>query len=359
MTLGYWSPLPPAPTGVADYSSALLPFLRQHGHVQINVRGDVNLYHIGNNGLHAEIYRMAIQNPGIVVLHDAVLHHFFLGMLDRDEYIREFIYNYGEQSRQEAEDLWRQRSLSGADPRYFARPMIKRIASTALAVIVHNPAASRMVREHAPAARIVEVPHLFVAPPLPGASEVGELRRHLGLDPGKLLIGTFGHQRETKRLHVVLRAFERVRANALLLVSGEFVSKQFSKSIELLMDSPGIRRTGYLPPAEFWKYLAATDLCVNLRYPSAGESSGIAIQTMGIGKTVAMTNDDTIARFPSDACLRVNVGPSEEEELAGYISWLASKNAASMIGENAARYIAREHAPERAASAYWDVINKT
>jgi len=148
-------------------------------------------------------------------------------------------------------------------------------------------------------------------------------------------------------------------ANARLLVSGEFVSKQLATTFDLLLNRSGVLRTDYLPTGEFWKYLAAADLCVNLRYPSAGESSGIAIQTMGIGKAVAFTNDETIARIPADACLRINTGPAEEKELAEYIVWLAKTDAAAAIGRNAARYIASEHSPERAASAYWEVINKT
>src|ERR1700732_4810033 len=104
MKVGYFSPLPPAPTGVADYSAALLPLLRSFGAVEIapeeyDAVYDVNLYHIGNNGLHRDIYRRAITHPGVVVLHDAVLQHLLLGTLDQSEYVEEVVYNYGEPSR--------------------------------------------------------------------------------------------------------------------------------------------------------------------------------------------------------------------------------------------------------------------
>src|SRR4029077_11842764 len=83
MTAGYFAPLPPARTGVADYSATLLGALRQRGTVNVNAsRADVFLYHLGNNQLHREIYRRALARPGVVVLHDAVLQHFFLGWLD-------------------------------------------------------------------------------------------------------------------------------------------------------------------------------------------------------------------------------------------------------------------------------------
>jgi len=68
---------------VADYAAALLPALRKHGDVIVNSAGGaVDLYHLGNNGLHHGIYSLALDRPGVVVLHDAVLHHMLLGSLD-------------------------------------------------------------------------------------------------------------------------------------------------------------------------------------------------------------------------------------------------------------------------------------
>lgn len=361
MKVALYSPLPPAPTGVADYSAALLPYLQALGEIAPASPGaDVALYHIGNNALHREIYGRALRQPGVVVLHDAVLQHLLLGTLDAASYVEEFVYNYGEWSRDLGRELWRQRARSGADARYFQYPMLKRIASVSRAVIVHNPAAAAAVAQHAPQARLYQIPHLFVRPPLPDAVETLRFRRALGLDPRTLLVATFGHQRETKRLAPLLRAF-RCALNrgidARLLVSGGFVSRPFEQAIAPLLDHPAILRTGYLPESEFWKYAAATDLCVNLRYPSAGETSGVAIRLMGIGKAVVFTAGPAVERFPEDACLRVDAGPAEEEMLAGYIVWLArNREAAAAIGAKAAAYIAREHAPELAARKYWDVL---
>ena len=210
MKVGFFSPMPPAPTGVADYSETLLSWLRQLGAVEIAPETcDVALYHVGNNTLHREIYHRALTHPGVVVLHDAVLQHLLLGMLDANEYVEEFVYNYGETSRELGRELWEQRARSGADVRYFARPMLKRIATASRAIIVHNPAAAALVREHAPHAQVFEIPHLFQQPALPSPEETARFRAALGLKPETLLIGTFGHQRETKRLAVVLRAFQR------------------------------------------------------------------------------------------------------------------------------------------------------
>src|ERR1017187_8139903 len=162
MTAGFFSPLPPARTGVADYAAALLVELRRHGRIEVApARSDGALYHLGNNGLHAEIYRRGLASPGVVVLHDAVLNHFVLGQLSETEYVDEFVYNYGEWNRALGQDLWRARATSAADERYFRYPMLKRAAESARAVVVHNPAAAAAVTEHAAGARVGEIPHPF------------------------------------------------------------------------------------------------------------------------------------------------------------------------------------------------------
>src|SRR5689334_19769616 len=103
--------MPPARTGVADYARALLDRLRRHGAVEVNARrASIHLYHLGNNALHKAIYRRALARPGVAVLHDAVLHHFFLGSLAQSEYLDEFVFNYGEWHRDFARGMWRGRA---------------------------------------------------------------------------------------------------------------------------------------------------------------------------------------------------------------------------------------------------------
>ena len=116
--------MPPARTGVAEYAAALFEALAPRGPVRLNDAGaDICLYHIGNNHLHRAIYDRALRSPGVIVLHDAVLHHFLLGALSEEEYVREFAYNYGQWNNDTARRLWRNRARSGVDAEYFRYPM--------------------------------------------------------------------------------------------------------------------------------------------------------------------------------------------------------------------------------------------
>jgi len=361
--VGFFAPMPPAQTGVADYAEGLFRELRKTGDVRLNDgSAEVALYHIGNNHLHREIYKRAIEHPGVVVVHDAVLQHFFLGSLDEREYTDEFIFNYGEWMRGMAGELWRNRARSAADPRYFAYPMLKRIGERSLAVIVHNPAAAAAVDRHSPGARVFEIPHWFAPPTrFPDPIETLRFRAALGLGPRTLLVSVFGHMRESKRLPSIVRAMHDAwnqGADARLLIAGAFASSDLERAAGALLRDPRILRTGHLAEPDFWLHAAATDVCVNLRFPAACETSGIAIRLMGIGRAVVFTQGEEIARIPENACLRVEAGEAEEDMLARMVGWLArDREAAFEIGERAARHIGGEHGIEKVAKQYWEVMD--
>lgn len=356
--------MPPAPTGVADYAAALAGALGDLARVVVNPdrSSDVELYHLGNNQLHAAIYLRALDRPGVAVLHDTVLHHLFLGSLEEREYVDEFVYNYGEWSRELAIQLWRDRSRSAQDPRYFHHPMLRRITETSRRLVVHNPAAAAVVSSLAcgPDA-VIEIPHLFRQPELPPHQQVEDLRVRLGVPPGATLFGVFGYLRESKRLMSVLSAFADVRRDfpeATLLVAGRFVSPDLERAVEPLLQTAGVRRVGYVPDSEFWLHASAVDACINLRYPAAGETSGIGVRLMGIGKAVLVTSGDEYARVPETACIRIDPGPAETEMLADYMRWLASSSdIAREIGRRAAAHIASEHSLDRCARLYLEALS--
>jgi glycosyltransferase involved in cell wall biosynthesis len=360
---GFYSPLPPARTGVADYAAALLMELRRHGKVDIApTRCDIALYHLGNNALHASIYRRALEQPGVVVLHDSVLHHFLLGQLSAAAYVEEFVYNYGEWNRGLAHHLWRSRASSASDNRYFESPLLKRAAQRARAVVVHNPAAAAVVKAHAPAARIVEIPHLFQPPPMASLADRLRYRQSLGIAPGAYLFGVFGYLRESKRLIPTLQAFAEIRCKlpeTAMLVAGDFASRDLAQAAEPLLALPGVIRLPHLSEADFWLAAASVDACINLKYPAAGETSGIAIRLMGLGKPVILTDSPECARYPEDACVRVPAGAAESDSLRHHMLLLASlPEAATAIGENAAAHIRARHRLDSAASQYWELLTE-
>jgi glycosyltransferase involved in cell wall biosynthesis len=359
--VGFYSPLPPARTGVADYAATLLEALQPYGEIEVGPeKADVFLYHLGNNQIHREIYRRALARPGVVVLHDAVLQHLFLGSMTESEYVEEFTHNYGEWQRELARQLWRGRASSGFDARYYEYPMLKRVLEASRAVVVHNPAAARLVGRHCPSIPVIEIPHLFQRPELPAISEVLRFRQELEIPPRSFVFGVLGYLRESKRLLTILRALRTVRRacpDATLLVAGEFVSSDLARAAAPLLSQAGVFRAGYIEPRRFWRMACAVDSCINLRHPAAGETSGIAIRMMGIGKPVMVTAGLETAGYAETACFRIDPGVAERASLSDHMILAATfQEMAREVGRRAAAHIARRHSLEEIARRYWGIL---
>jgi len=365
LKIGYHAPPPGAATGVADFAATLLEALRAQAPAGVTIdrdisRADLDIYHLGNNRLHAGIYERALQTPGIVVLHDAVLHHFLLGTLSPEAYLNEFVYNYGEWSRHVGEELWRDRAACAVDPRYFRYPMLRRAVENARAVIVHNAGAEAIAREHG--AKIVRViPHFFEPGEQPDAFATERFRQKLGVEPDVTLFGIFGYLRETKRVLPCIRAFRRlhdVRPRSALLIAGEIVSSDLKRLLRQEAAHPAIHRLEHLSDADFQIAAAAVDCCLNLRYPAAGETSGIAIRLMGIGKPVIVTEGSETADIPPGACLRVPAGADESAALFDQMALVEGfPDVARRVGAAAREHIATSHRLEDVAHRYWQVID--
>jgi glycosyltransferase involved in cell wall biosynthesis len=319
------------------------------------------VYQIGNNRLHADAYRAALNTPGVVVLHDAVLHHLLLGLLSEQEYIEEFVYNFGGWHRSIAADLWRDRGHAMADDRYFRYPLLRRIAEASRAVIVHNPKAARLVREalrnSSREIAVVEIPHFVEIPALRPVEELAARRAELGIPSGAAVISCFGYMRAPKRLHSLLKAVRGMKAPYRVLIVGEFVSSGYEASLAELLADPLVIRLPRVPEDEFWRLAGLSDICVNLRYPSVGETSGVAVKLMAAGKPVLLTASEEYSHFPDSAVVRIDAGEAEIEMLAHYLFALATDpEMRAFIGRNAAAYVREQHGLERVSAAYLCVL---
>jgi glycosyltransferase involved in cell wall biosynthesis len=224
---------------------------------------------------------------------------------------------------------------------------------------VYNPGAAAMAREHG--ARDVRIiPHFFEPAERPDAASTERFRQRIGVAPGAFLFGIFGYLRETKRVLPCLGVFRRLHSvmpNTALLMAGEVVSGDLRRMLANIGDEPGVRRLGHLADQDFRVAAEAVDCCVNLRYPPAGETSGIAIRLMGIGKPVILTESLETSEIPSAAALRVPAGAEETDVLFRQMALVAGFPAiARQIGEEGARHIRARHGLEDAAEHYRQVI---
>ncbi|HEY1495084.1 MAG TPA: glycosyltransferase, partial [Candidatus Solibacter sp.] len=350
--MAYFSPLPPARSGIADYSEALIESLRPLMDLEIfsgpeqaydPARFDIALYHIGNNGFHGFVYETALQHPGIVVLHESNLHHLIADITIKrnnwDAYVRECEYEGGPAALAFAE---RVRKLE-VGPDYEGIPMTRRLLESARGVVVH----SRFMQEEIRAARFTGpsavIPH---GAWIPQADRNG-FRHKLGLDETTPLVGIFGYLKPYKRIAESLRAFRRLQRlvpNVKMILVGEphpeFPVDAMIRGMGL---SASVRVLGFAPIESFVGYLGACDIVLNLRFPTVGESSGTLLRSLGLGKAVMVSDIGSFQEFPDDVCLKVPVGAGEEDLIFEYLNLLVSRpEVASALGDRAKDYVARE-----------------
>jgi glycosyltransferase involved in cell wall biosynthesis len=115
--------------------------------------------------------------------------------------------------------------------------------------------------------------------------------------------------------------------------------------------------TGYAPFNRIMDYLAVSDFCVNLRYPTAGETSGSVLRIMAAGKPVIVSNVGWFSEIPDSCCLKVDVDSYEEEILLECMKLLSYDiRLRGALGANAKSYVIKEHDPEKIAREYYMFI---
>ena len=359
MRVVYYSPLPPSRSGVADYSALLLPALSERidvvvarpGRFRREPSADVALYHVGNDAeAHGWIVEALRRRPGIVVLHDYVLHHLVVGLTfgrgDMAAYLSAMEREEGLVGRllghavldNKIPPLWETR------PEDF--PLAGEVLRHATGVIVH----SRYVEDRARAAGfdgpIRRIPH----PAWPAT----------GIEPasveGQPVYGCFGNLTDGKRVPELVSAFARVRRRrpqARLLLVG-------AASPRLRLDElpDGVVRRKYVPEAELWALMGACDAVVSLRWPTMGETSGTAIRALALGKPLVVSDVGWFAELPDDAALKVPVDEHEPDTLEAALEALADEQVRRRMGAAAQALVDREHRLDRVAEAYTAAIEE-
>ena len=361
MKVAYYSPLPPARSGIADYSALLLPALRRRIDVAVVSRrrgpprgADLSLYHVGNDpDAHGWILDTLSRWPGVVVLHEFVLHHLVAGVtLGRRavaEYLGAMERDHGLVGRLLAlgvvdgciPPLWE------TQPEDFALAGFVLDATRDRGVIVHSRYAEQRVRDAGYEGPVWRIPHpSWPAPDVEPAPFDGPV------------VGCLGHLNASKRIPELLEAFARVRErhpDARLLLVGPETPRFDLEGARERADLPedALIREGYVDERRFWSLMAACDVCVSLRAPTMGETSGSAIRALSLGRPLVVSDLGWFAELPDDVALKIPVDEREVPRLAAALELLLSRDdVRRRLGDAGRRYVAHEHDVERVAELY-------
>lgn len=392
MRIAYFSPLNPCRSGISDYSEELLPHLAEWGEIDLFVDGysptnravvggfpvhdwreyaapasarryDVSLYQMGNSPYHAYIYRAMAASPGVVVLHEPVLHHLVVHMTvgagDEGGYIRELGYCHGPEGAEAARRALR----SGGAYQYLEYPACRRAIEGSLGVVVHSDYARSVVAGEAAATRTpvrVIRPHVVAERDRRRRAEV---RATLGVPEDAVVFGVFGLVTPAKRVDVALGAYAEVRRsrpNVRFLVVGE-VPEWYDLWGRLPDGELGdhVHRTGYVGKEDLVAYIEAVDVCLSLRWPTMGETSATLLRAMAAGRPSIVSDVGSFAELPETCCRKVPVGDDEREALvATMLELVDAPEERQALGERAEEYARTHHDVKRAAQAYATFIRE-
>jgi glycosyltransferase involved in cell wall biosynthesis len=385
--LAYVSPLPPEHSGIASYSSELIPALAEHYDIDLivsqpGVEGlppdsfrdihdaawfmehghvyDRVLYHFGNSHYHEYMVPLLRRHPGTVVLHD-----FFLsGMQANREFVSEKqpVWSRGLYESHGWRALVRREKATDMTDLIMEFPANFEVLRDAQGVIVHSPHSIELAREwYGPCAptgwRLI--PHLRV--PLPLRRE--EARAELGFADEDFLVCSFGLLGPSKMNDRLMRAWRMsslsTDEHCHLVFVGENVSGgEYGRELASIAMTAGgrVSITGWADDALFRQYLNAADVAVQLRTLSRGETSGTVLDAMCHGVPVVANANGTMAFLPREAALVLGEDFTDEQLAHALESLHADAAKRRAMGQAARHLIETQHSPADCAARYKDAI---
>ncbi|MGE5357756.1 MAG: glycosyltransferase family 4 protein [Bacteroidales bacterium] len=327
MRLAWFSPLPPATTGIAAYSADLLPRLPGHAidlfvdpteaataqapfgchgpfpardFVWRNVRQpyDLVVYQLGNSPAHDYMWPYVARFPGLVVLHDAQVHHSrALALLTagrHDDYRAEFAFCHPDARPGVADAV----ISATAGSLFYLWPLNRVPIESARMVAVHTPGLASLLRDEF-ANVAVEVVRMGVSDPGEPASAGSRkaaqaIRARHGLNENTVVFAAFGMVTPEKRIAEALRAMKdalRTGQPMHLLLVGQAVDHYDARADARHVGvEDHVSITGYVGDDDLRAYLHAADVCLSMRWPSSRETSAAWLRCLAAGRPTIITD---------------------------------------------------------------------
>jgi glycosyltransferase involved in cell wall biosynthesis len=386
------SPLPPAASGIADYSAdvlrhAALPFdvelvvdpaeplvpeelankypvLRgDEVHARHRARPyDAFVYHVGNSAFHVYMLDLLWRYHGLVVLHDTGLGGLVLTALHRGVWPVSLREELEREGHGHVADWVEQHGLEWGHV-INNSALNRRVLESALGVIVHSHSSWREVRQRI-GAPVVRVPMAVDVPRL--ASPEAE-RAALGLPADAYLLCTVGLLSAAKRTPSLLRAVAdlppHVRQRTVVAFVGEGSTDQ-EWVIRKMADDLGIGRAvhwaGRVPLRQLSAFARAADVCVQLRYPARGETSAALLRELAAGTACVVSDQGSLGELPDDVALKVRTPDHEVADLTAALTRLHDDPALrTALGHGALRYVQQYHGMGDVLRRYGAMIEMT
>lgn len=387
--LAFISPLPPERTGIADYSTELLPSLERYYDIDVVVeqtavndpwvmanypvrdvtwfranahRFDRVLYQIGNSAFHAYQLDLLKDFPGTVVLHDSFIGDLSQWRAVHVDGVRGYLHRLYRAHGYPALIADRANGRAWSVKNY---PSNWEVVESAAGVIVHSQYAIEQVRRfYGP--EVAGELRRVAFPKHRRASARDASRRQLGLIAGEFVVCSFGMVNPNKLSHRLLAAWlqSSLAADAkcrLVFVGandgGEY-GKELLAAIKGSAAASRIRITGFVDHADYHAWLEAADVAVQLRSDSRGETSAAVFDCMAQGLPTVVNAHATFAELAADSVYKLQ-DLFDDSELAAALSLLyADPSRRESLSTRARQVIDADHHPAVVAAQYRDALEE-
>lgn len=394
MKIAYFSPLNPLKSGISDYSEELLPHLARHVELELFVDGftpsnermrelfpvhdyaaspsrlrlldefDALVYHMGNDHrYHAGILRVMRERPGIVVLHDFALQDFFLGLSrergDARVYLDEVAACHGVEAHREAEEALARGGAPAALAAPTEFPLNERIIAEAEGVVVHSEWCRSRIARRAPGLPVAHVPMPVVfEEDEPGATHTPS--REGGV---RTSIANFGLVTPGKGIEMALSALAELKATHdfhYTLVGETNAYFDVRELVRRYRMEDRVTITERVALAEFERQIRSTDIALNIRERTVGETSASLCRVMAAGVAAIVSNVGWYSELPDSVVVKIDDDEHAERMLAAFLARLIEDlPLRERIGANARAYVRANHRVENSAARYAEFIRET
>lgn len=381
-TMLYASPFNPEQSGISDYSETLVQALQEQFEITLLIKDyemtnryltdtcrilkygreeipfeefDYIVYNIGNQPYyHDYIYRCCLEHPGLVILHDFSLYYLFIGVHSQDGDVLREIYRLtgitGLHTVKSAIqninwDLLECKRLAGE------LPLNQELLQSENKFMVHSDYTYQKVIKTGCVMpeQVRKIDHIALIDDTTEYMERDELFDRYGVPKDALILTSLGFIGNTKLNHVVCKVVEKLSKELqqkicyVMVGEGNYTAAGESKSVDDYADGKIIIKTGYTEIVEFNSFIKHSDIIINLRHPSMGETSGALIRILGMGKVCIISDEAWFSEIPGDCAIKISIDNIEEKLEHQIIELLEHPEKKTEYEKNAKTYIDTEY----------------
>jgi glycosyltransferase involved in cell wall biosynthesis len=345
----------------------VIPYSFESEELRLLESRDAIVYNMGDYlPFHGQMHTVAQRYPGVVVLHDRVLHHLYAGMWlnapepDRETYVERMGAYYGERGAEVARASLRgeRRPVWESDEEVLDYPLYEEGIGRAHGVVTHSESQARDVR--AQWLGPVRALHL----PCYGDVLAKVDGRPAGESDGRLRLLTVGHLNPNKQVHRVVEMLAAdpelaARVHYTLVGPDDGFKGYVSELRELIArhaDRVSVEVLGWCPDAELDLLMAQADVFVNLRHPVMEGSSASLMRQLAYGRPILCFDAGFFGELPEGSVARVPTGDFEaaDEALRQLVDSPERRRA---IGERA-RALAASYSEDSYAEGLMELVEE-